>query len=61
MLAVDSTGGLYSWGSNRFGQLGRSGGKASGGSGPASCESNLLPQRVEKLRRLFVTGIAAGK
>jgi alpha-tubulin suppressor-like RCC1 family protein len=51
MLAIDRYGALYSWGSNRFGQLGRE----------ASDKTNSFsPVRVDKLRPYVVSGIAAG-
>jgi len=52
MLAVDSRGNLFSWGSNRFGQLGRP---------TKSSSSGWCPQRVDKFRRHSVCGIAAGE
>ena len=61
MLAVDSRGGLFSWGANRFGQLGRGPSKGRGNqSTTASWEHNFSPQRVDRLRRQRVCGVAAG-
>ena len=50
MLAVVDDGALFSWGGNRFGQLGH-GGRSN------DC---FKPRRVDKLRRHLVQGIAAG-
>ena len=56
MLAIDSGGLLYSWGSNQYGQLGRD---------IVTVESstkslNFIPQKVEKLKPYKVCGISAG-
>lgn len=54
MLAIDRYGILYSWGSNRFGQLGR------GPYEPTDKQNTFSPGKVEKLRKYNVCGIAAG-
>ena len=51
-LVITSTGDLYSWGSDRFGQLGYGGGDAGKGS--------LHPKKVEHLKKHVVVAIAAG-
>lgn len=54
MLAIDRYGALYSWGSNRFGQLGR------GPYDSTEKKNSYSPFRVEKLKRYVVCGISAG-
>lgn len=49
--AVTSEGELYTWGRDRFGQLGH---------GSAGSSGKLAPKRVEGLRKATVTGVAAG-
>ena len=56
-LAVDSNGDVYSWGSNRFGQLGQHVAVSSSDAAGASC---LQPKRIESLRKFHVVGAAAG-
>jgi alpha-tubulin suppressor-like RCC1 family protein len=52
MLAIDRHGVLYSWGSNRFGQLGRE---------TSDKTNSLSPLRVDKFRSSVICGIAAGE
>ncbi|CAM9257349.1 unnamed protein product [Scytosiphon promiscuus] len=49
--AVTSEGELYTWGRDRFGQLGH---------GSAGSSGRLAPKRVEGLRKVTVTAVAAG-
>lgn len=49
MLAVIDSGALYSWGGNRFGQLGH-----------GRLDDCCAPKRIDKLKRHFVCGVAAG-
>ena len=63
-LCSTSDGGLYSWGSDRFGQLGL--GSASGGgskvrgAADGAVEQRCVPRRVESMRNVFVISVAAG-
>ncbi len=52
---MTSTGKLYSWGSNRFGQLGHGFQK-----GDSTGGVSLLPQQVKGLGKHKVMGIAVG-
>jgi alpha-tubulin suppressor-like RCC1 family protein len=54
-LATTDKGDIFSWGSNRFGQLGV-GGLGSGETGGGS----LLPQKLENFKKSVVIAIAAG-
>ena len=51
-LAVTSGGDVFSWGSDRFGQLGYGGSDAGKGS--------FYPRKIENLKKAFVVAIAAG-
>ena len=57
-LAVTDSGVVYSWGSDKSGQLGHSGVKSSKAS--SALNFSLTPQKVDSLKKLFVLGIAAG-
>ena len=63
-LCSTSDGGLYSWGSDRFGQLGL--GTVSGGaskpkgSSDGAVEQRCTPRTVESMRNVFVVAVAAG-
>jgi len=63
-LCSTSDGGLYAWGSDRFGQLGL--GSASGGGSKVrgavdgAVEQRCVPRRVESMRNAFVIAVAAG-
>ncbi|MGK3753365.1 MAG: alpha-tubulin suppressor-like RCC1 family protein [Bacillariaceae sp.] len=56
-LCVTSLGGVYSWGSNRFGQLG----DVSGNASAIQCGSRSLPRRVEDLKQHPCVAVAAGE
>ena len=57
-LCVTSQGDVYSWGSNRFGQLG----DHTTGSSPVSpCGSRSVPRRVENLKQHPCVAVAAGE
>ena len=58
-LCSTSDGGLYSWGSNRFGQLGISTGTSNNPSTGTS-DQRCLPRRVDDLRRDVIVSVAAG-
>lgn len=51
-LAISSRGDIFSWGSDRFGQLGYGGGDAGKGS--------FIPLKIENLKKSIVVAIAAG-
>lgn len=51
-LAVTDLGDIYSWGSDRFGQLGYGGSEAGKGS--------LLPKKIESMKKSIIIAIAAG-
>ena len=51
-LAITNTGDIFSWGSDRFGQLGYGGGDAGKGS--------LSPRKIDNLKKSVVVAIAAG-
>lgn len=53
-IAVSSDGAVYSWGADRYGQLGL------GGSSHDGTRIVLSPRRIESLRREYVVLIAAG-
>ncbi len=62
-LAVTDSGVVYSWGSDKSGQLGQckpahSGVKSSKAS--SALNFSLSPQKVDSLKKLFILGIAAG-
>ena len=57
-LCVTSQGDIYSWGSNRFGQLGD---HATGSSPIAPCGSRSIPRRVENLKQHPCVAVAAGE
>ncbi len=57
-LCVTSQGDVFSWGSNRFGQLGD---HAIGSSPVAPCGSRSLPRRVENLKQHPCVAVAAGE
>lgn len=57
-LCVTSQGDVYSWGSNRFGQLGD---HATGSSPIATCGSRSIPRRVENLKQHPCVAVAAGE
>jgi alpha-tubulin suppressor-like RCC1 family protein len=57
-LCVTSQGDVYSWGSNRFGQLGD---HSVGTSPTASCGSRSIPRRVENLKQHACVAVAAGE
>jgi len=57
-LCVTSQGDIYSWGSNRFGQLGDNG---TGSSSTLLCGSRCVPRRVESLKHHPCVGVAAGE
>lgn len=63
-LCSTSDGGLYSWGSDRFGQLGlgtvSSGASKAKGSFDGAVEQRCIPRRVESMRNAFVVAVAAG-
>ena len=52
-LAISSRGDVFSWGSDRFGQLGYGGSDAGKGS--------LVPKKIENLKKFTVVAIAAGE
>ncbi|CAM9907301.1 unnamed protein product, partial [Laminaria digitata] len=57
--ALTAEGELYTWGRDRFGQLGH--GSGSNGSNVSSVSSERLsPKRVEGLRKMSVVGVATG-
>ncbi|KAJ1426618.1 regulator of chromosome condensation 1/beta-lactamase-inhibitor protein II [Ochromonadaceae sp. CCMP2298] len=61
-LVVTQQGDVYSWGSNRWGQLGhppKNGGSGDGGGGGGG-GTLLHPRRVEALRKVCVLHVAAG-
>eukprot|EP00980_Cylindrotheca_fusiformis_P022271 scaffold9172_cov128-Cylindrotheca_fusiformis.AAC.3 len=65
-LCVTSSGALFAWGSNRFGQLGSVETKASELSSSSSKGANknnfrCLPRRVEDLRNIPCVAVAAGE
>eukprot|EP00903_Cladosiphon_okamuranus_P017449 g16073.t1 len=49
--ALTSSGAVYTWGRDRFGQLGQ---------GSSGSNARLVPKRVESLRKFTVVGVAAG-
>eukprot|EP00752_Nemacystus_decipiens_P013486 g11945.t1 len=49
--ALTSSGALYTWGRDRFGQLGH---------GSSGSNARLVPKRVESLKKFTVVGVAAG-
>ena len=55
-LAVTAEGDLYSWGSDRFGQLG-----LGGNSNDSAARIWTSPKRVDALKKMVVVGIAAGE
>ena len=57
-LCVTSQGDVYSWGSNRFGQLGD---HATGSSPVAPCGNRSIPRRVENLKQHPCVAVAAGE
>ena len=57
-LCVTSHGDVYSWGSNRFGQLGD---HTTGSSPVAPCGSRSIPRRVESLKQHPCVAVAAGE
>lgn len=63
-LCSTSDGGLYSWGSDRFGQLGLGSASGSGskvrGAADGAVEQRCVPRRVESMRNVFVISVAAG-
>ena len=63
-LCSTSDGGLYSWGSDRFGQLGlgtvSTGGSKARASSDGAVEQRCIPRRVESMRNAFVVAVAAG-
>eukprot|EP01032_Pedospumella_encystans_P012060 gene12060-13978_t len=70
-IAVSSDGDVYTWGSDRFGQLGHGNtlsnrsavegtGKDEGGNHVSRGECLLVPKRIEALRRDVVLEVAAG-
>ena len=56
-LCVTSHGEVFSWGSNRFGQLG----DATGSTSTMACGSRSLPRRVEDLKQHPCVAVAAGE
>jgi len=58
-LCSTSDGGLYSWGSNRFGQLGLST-RTSSNPSTGTSDQRCLPRRVDDLRRDVIVSVAAG-
>ena len=56
-LAITESGDLFSWGSNRFGQLGHGGEFAQA---PNSSFSSFSPKKVKAMQKMIVVGIAAG-
>ncbi|VEU38799.1 unnamed protein product [Pseudo-nitzschia multistriata] len=57
-LCVTARGDVYSWGSNRFGQLGDN---ATSNSASTPCGSRSVPRRVEELRQHPCVAVAAGE
>ncbi|KAG5189966.1 hypothetical protein JKP88DRAFT_352879 [Tribonema minus] len=56
-VAITAEGDVFTWGSNRFHQLGHSSSSAGGGASASACAT---PKRVEALRRHRVVAAAAG-
>lgn len=59
-LCTTSDGGLYSFGSNRFGQLGRATDDNSNNPSSGATDQRALPRRVDDLRHDFIIAVAAG-
>jgi len=66
-VCVTDQGLVFSWGSDRFGQLGLGNGAgsssaaaATGGQGQGQGSTRLVPRRIEALRRCLVADVSAG-
>ena len=65
-VCVTDQGLVFSWGSDRFGQLGLGGGGSStaaaalGAQGQGQGSTRLVPRRIEALRRCMVADVSAG-
>lgn len=59
-VAVTADGDIYSWGSDRFGQLGHGASAAASAATAGAGSLCLEPRRIEALRREFVVAVAAG-
>jgi alpha-tubulin suppressor-like RCC1 family protein len=55
-MALTSMGDIYTWGSNRFGQLGH----GDSDKADAAASQHMVPRKVKSLAKLVVVGIAAG-